>query len=286
MPKPKFRFRAFTALIVLWSFVIETVSGIVLYVVPPGRIAYWTNWKLWGMTKDDWAALHTIFGYVFLIFAVVHILYNWKPILSYIKKKVRTGLKARLELTTSLVISLVVTIATLAGLPPFSTVMDIGENLRYSWQESQREPFMAHAELLSFTEFANQIGVSEARAQEILGGRGIVVDDPEDVLKDIAARNDVSPSELYEIVLADLTPEEQEQAEKARPLPSGSTGAGYGWKSLQELSREMQIPMEKIQDYLRSRGIEAKPEDIIRDLAEKHGLKAYQLVNELQELRD
>jgi len=93
MEKKKFKFRAFTALIMLWSLIIETVSGVVLYIVPPGRIAHWTNWELWSLNKEGWEAIHTIFGYLFLIFACIHIYYNWKSILNYVRKRLKLVLE-------------------------------------------------------------------------------------------------------------------------------------------------------------------------------------------------
>ncbi|MBE0460642.1 MAG: DUF4405 domain-containing protein, partial [Candidatus Aminicenantes bacterium] len=63
------KFRAFISLSILWSFLVEAISGIVLYITPVGRVANWTNWKFLGLTKQNWEAIHTIFGYVFLLFA-------------------------------------------------------------------------------------------------------------------------------------------------------------------------------------------------------------------------
>ncbi len=288
MSKVKFRFRAFTALIMLWSFILETVSGIVLYVVPPGRIAHWTNWKLWGMTKEDWAAVHTILGYVFLIFAVIHIIYNWKPILNYIRKKIHLGLRARRELAVSLLLTLVVTAATLAGIPPFSTVMDIGESLRYAWEDSRSEPFMAHAELLSFEGFATEIGVPLERAHAILNSKGIEVPDPTLTVKDIAEVARVSPSSLYDIISSGLAPEERDRLPEQKSSAGSAAGAGggYGWKTLRQLSQDLQIPLEEIMEFLQTKGIAAEPDEVIRDVAEKHGIKAFELVRELRERKD
>jgi len=128
--KKRFNFRSFTALVIFWSFIMETISGVVLYIVPPGRVANWTNWKLLGLTKDAWGAVHTIFGLVFLIFALIHIYKNWKPLLNYMKTKIKAGLKARQELAVSLLLTLVVGVATVAGVPPFSSIMDWGEKIK------------------------------------------------------------------------------------------------------------------------------------------------------------
>ncbi len=284
MNHTKFKFRVFTALIMLWSFVLESITGIVLYIVPPGRIAHWTNWKLWGMTKEDWGALHTIFGYIFLIFAVWHIIYNGKPILNYIRIKVKSGLKARKEMMVSVALTLLFTIATLGGIPPFSTIMDVGESLRSSWEESRQEPFMAHAELLTFEEFVKQIKVPKEKALQILKTQGISVTDTDRSIQELAKENNVSPSQIHQLILDGLAPEEKEIARKA-PTKSGA-GGGYGWKTIRDLSSDLGIPIQEILDFLKAKGISAGPDDVIRDIAEKNGIKAYDLVRELREHKD
>ncbi len=284
MTHTKFKFRAFTALIIFWSFILETITGIVLYIVPPGRIAHWTNWKLWGLTKEDWGALHTIFGYIFLIFAVWHIIYNGKPILNYIRIKVKSGLKARKEMMVSMGLTLLFTVATLAGIPPFSTIMDVGESLRSSWEESLQEPFMAHAELLTFEEFVKQINVPQEKALQILKTQGISITDTELSIQELAKEHSVSPSQIHQRILDGLAPKEKESARKA-PAKSGA-GGGYGWKTIRDLSTDLEIPVQEILDFLKTKGISAGPDEVIRDIAEKNGIKAYDLVQELREHKD
>lgn len=286
MTDTKFKFRAFTALIMFWSFVLETISGIVLYIVPPGRIANWTNWKLWGLTKHEWGALHTIFGYVFLIFAVWHVTYNWKPILNYIRRKVKSGLKARKEMIVSVALTLLFTIATLAGIPPFSTIMDVGESLKSSWEESRQEPFMAHAELLTFKEFVSQINVPLDKAVQVLSTQGITMTDPEIIIQELAKEHNMSPSQIHQLILDGLAPEEKEIAKKVQSKSGAGAGGGYGWKTIRDLSGDLEMPVQDILDFLKAKGITASPDDVIRDIAEENGLKAYDLVRELRESKD
>ena len=52
MALKKFNFRALTSLTLLWMFLALLVSGVVLYIAPPGRIAHWTDWALLGLTKE------------------------------------------------------------------------------------------------------------------------------------------------------------------------------------------------------------------------------------------
>ncbi|MGD9344217.1 MAG: DUF4405 domain-containing protein [Candidatus Aminicenantes bacterium] len=282
MEKRKFRFRSFTALMILWSFVLETVSGLVLYIVPPGRIAHWTNWKLWGYTKEEWAAIHTIFGYVFLIFALVHIYYNWKPILNYIRSKVKAGLRMRAELAVSLLITLVVFVATVVSLPPFSTVMDIGESFKNSWEESQNEPFVPHAELMRFDEFVEEIGISDEQAFQTLESAGITVRERKEIIKEIAEENGVAPSEIHDILVKSLSKEEKEKLLKtAKPQSRG----GFGAMSLEQVAGEINMSVEDAIAILGSKGITAKKEDSIRTIAMNCGKRPFEIVNILRDAK-
>ncbi len=286
MKKNKFKFRAFTALIVLWSFIIENVTGIVLYIVPPGRIAHWTNWKLLGFTKEQWAALHTIFGYIFLIFAVIHIYYNWKPILNYIKKKVKAGIRMRTELTVSLVLTILVFIATAISLPPFSTVMDFGTKMKNSWEESSQEPFVPHAEEMSLKDFIGQIGISKEEALKALEKKGIQLQDTSASIKDIAVDNNTSPVALYEILKSELPTEAKEKFDSLTTQKKQTRGGGYGWKTLENLAQDLNIPIQDIMEFLQSKGIDAQKEEVIRNVAEKNGITPYELVEMIQKIKE
>ena len=57
----------------------------ILYIVPQGRVAYWADWKFWGLTKTDWGNIHINLGLLFLIALFIHIYYNWKPLINYLQ---------------------------------------------------------------------------------------------------------------------------------------------------------------------------------------------------------
>ncbi len=65
--------RALTAFIVTWAFAVAIVTGIVLYVVPQGRVAYWTDWHLISLAKDVWSNIHIVFGAIFIVSGVLHL---------------------------------------------------------------------------------------------------------------------------------------------------------------------------------------------------------------------
>ena len=82
-------FRRITSLTALLSFILLVITIIVLYIVPQGRVAYWSDWRLGGLTKEQWGNIHINIGLLFLLSIFLHIYYNWKPLISYLKNKAR-----------------------------------------------------------------------------------------------------------------------------------------------------------------------------------------------------
>lgn len=83
------KIRKITSLTALLAFLVMLLTSVVLYVVPQGRVAYWADWRLWGLTKTDWGNLHIVLGFLFLITLGLHIYDNWKPMISYLKNKLK-----------------------------------------------------------------------------------------------------------------------------------------------------------------------------------------------------
>jgi len=198
--RKRFSIRGFTSFTLTLMFVVMALSGIVLYIVPPGRVAYWINWKLVGLTKENWAAVHTIFSYLFVIVALIHLYFNWTIFKGYLISRVEKGLRMKKELSAAIIITLAVFIGTLFELPPFGTTMDIGESLKESWEEGQPVAPAPHTELKTLEEVVEEFGMRLDRVLDKLERNGVKVTDTSKTLKDIAADNGISPSELYEII--------------------------------------------------------------------------------------
>jgi succinate dehydrogenase hydrophobic anchor subunit len=94
--------RGFTSVASAVCFVALAVTGGVLFVTPPGRVAHWTGWRLLGLTKDQWGALHIWFALLFLIASGFHIWLNWRPLLSYFKSRLTRRFALRREWTLAL----------------------------------------------------------------------------------------------------------------------------------------------------------------------------------------
>ena len=77
------KLRKITSLTALLAFILMLLTSIILYIVPQGRIAYWSDWRLFGLSKTDWGNLHINLGFLFLIAIGLHVYYNWKPLMAY-----------------------------------------------------------------------------------------------------------------------------------------------------------------------------------------------------------
>lgn len=251
----------------------DTVSGIVLYVAPPGRIANWTNWTVWGLNKEEWVAIHTIFGYLLLIIIVLHLYYNWKIFINFIWDKIRKALNLRRELLAATFINLVIFMGSVWNVPPFSTIMYLGESAKSGWEESQAEIPIAHAELMRLEEFSALIRVPLDQTLRALKSKGFNVQNAQQTLGEIAKANKTSPDKLYEAIkLSDLK----------LVIPKTVKGTGLGRKTLEMISSEKGLSLDDVLSRLKKKGIEAKSKDKLNDIANKQGKTPLEIMNILE----
>jgi hypothetical protein len=111
--------RRITSLTALLSFVLLTITVVVLYIVPQGRVAYWADWHLWGLTKTDWGNVHINLGILFLVTLLVHVYYNWKPLINYLKDKTKKIKVFSPEFNAALVITIVFVVGHLFDVTTF-----------------------------------------------------------------------------------------------------------------------------------------------------------------------
>ena len=133
----------------LISFVLCILTSVILYIVPHGRIAYWADWRLWGLSKTQWSDLHLNLGILLLLAGFFHIYYNWKPITSYLKNRVKHIRVFTANFNIALLFTLLFAIGTLFEIPPMSTIVDFGESIKDAAAVKYGEPPYGHAELSS-----------------------------------------------------------------------------------------------------------------------------------------
>ncbi len=213
-----FNFRALTSLFLVLSGLILLVSGIALYIAPIGRVAHTINWTFLRLGKDEWEALHTVFGFIALPFAVYHLVLNWRPLCHYIASKTRRVWGLKREVVVTLLLTALIFAGTLANVPPFSSIVDLGERLGNSWttevgegqgssqegyyeREAERSEEHELAPLgwgrMTVQEACEALGVPLTTGLERLQAHGVTAS-PEDRLSEIAGQVGYGPPTIAE----------------------------------------------------------------------------------------
>ena len=269
----KFNKKAFFSFLTVFIWLILIVTGIVLYFSPPGRIAHWVEWRFLGLTKENWQAIHTLFSFTFIIVGAFHLYFNWVVFWNYLKSKVQTGIKMQRELIVSSVLILMMFLLIILEIPPFQTVMDIGEDLSNSWSNPQTEPPIPHAELLTLPEFARQTRQDFQQLNHQLRMAGIRQVDSFITIKDIAEENDLTPQELLEKII-------NSAGKESTYYP------GYGRKTISEISISLNLDENLVMERLHKNNIQFEKTEILKDIAERYDLKPVDLVNIITEERE
>jgi hypothetical protein len=195
----KIFWRSYVSFSLFLSFLAITITGIVLYVAPPGRIARWTDWHMLGFNRGQWEELHTLFSWLFIVLGLFHLLmFNWKLFFSYIRTRISSGLNRRKEMALALATFIVIGGMTLAKLPPVYSVMEFGNSVSAIWAEKRGAPPIPHAEEMTFAELS--IELLDTDPEEVaarLREAGFKVSDVTAGFDVVAIQNDMSSAELF-----------------------------------------------------------------------------------------
>lgn len=246
-------------------FVIMLVTGIILFLTPQGRIANWADWRLLGMSKTDWGNIHINTGILFLLTGLLHIYYNWKPIVNYLKNKTRKVTVFTPDFNVALVIVVLTVLGSYFMFPPFSTVLDYNEELKADAAIKYGDPPYGHAELTPLRSFAKKMNFDLDESLARLQAAGIQVEDSGQQLLDIAARNGVSPQQVYLAMKPE--PLKTAAASNAKPLPLEHP-TGLGRQTLAVFCETYGLDTRQIAEGLRHRGIAAEPEMNFKEIGE------------------
>jgi hypothetical protein len=268
----KFSWRAFISFGLTWAMLIVFLSGIMLYVAPPGRYAHWVNWTIWGYSKGEWQAIHTLFSLAFVILSVLHLIWiNWKSFVSYLKSKKQKGFIKTREFSFSLILVLVVFLGTVFSIPPFKNVVDLGEGLTNSWEKTEERAPVPHAEILTLAELTEQLHFEsvDQLTRKLDNNKIGYKDVHTQTLQEIADANDNTPMGIYEII--------------SKTAANRGQGMGVGRKTIEDFSNELDKSTDEIIRILKENNIAAKAGQTLRTIGENNNLPprdVYKLISQ------
>ncbi len=245
------------------SFILLVLTSIILYIVPHGRVAYWADWHLWGLTKGQWGNLHINLGFLFLFAGLLHMYYNWAVITAYMKNRAKEIKVFTPSFNVALLLTLVIGVGTYFEVPPMSSVINLSESIKNAASEKYGEPPYGHAELSSLKLFTKKQGLDLNQAIELLKKEDIQFKDSKDTLATIAKDNKLSPQEVYTIIKPAAA---KKTAEGTISFPD-SPMTGFGNKTIAEVCSEFNLMFRVIQSGLAKKGVKVEAEMTIKEIA-------------------
>lgn len=292
-----FSWRAFTTFSMVLVGLFLAVSGLIMFVAPAGRVANWTGWNVLGLTKHEWTDLHAVFAILFITASVLHLYFNWKVLLHYLRNKVRKSLNRGRELATATLLGTLILIGTLAGVPPFSTVLSIGSTVAARWEQGASAAPIPHAEALTLSEYAAVMGLETPALMERMTEAGLTAESSGMTVAQAATRNNLTPQALQATLGLKAVPGSALSrvaggtcgSEHTSPAPAQGTvvaaatygqgsGYGYGQMTVSDLCLRLDMPLETALDKLADAGISATGGSNLRALADSHGKRPGELV--------
>jgi len=266
--------RAFISLSSLASFILLLFTGIILYIEPHGRVAYWMKWEFLGLQKDQWGNIHILSGLLFIVAGGFHLYYNWKPLIKYLGGKIETAFRYKRELVISCLIFLWVVVSGTWSLPPLIYVTDLGETIKNSWVTSpQLEPPFGHAERVSLKTFCKKQRIPLDRAMAELRKAGFKLNNPDNTLVEIADSKGTSGMGVYEVIKK-LEPKPEAMKPGAvwtsANIEEIFADTGVGRKSIGQIIKEHQLDHKTAYQRLKEMGIKAKDDDKVKELADRY----------------
>ena len=204
---------------------------------------------------------------------------NWRPLISYLKDRVTRVFRMRREWVGATVISILICALTILAVPPFQSVMDLGESIKDGWETRllKGSDILPHTENFTLKEFSHNYRVPEAELRNALTELGAKELPAEITIGDLAESLKITPLQLYQRIMKQVKPS---------PADVGATdppATGTGRLTVTQVAERVGITTKLALERLSRHGINAAPDAALRnlgELAEKTPLEIYRIIAE------
>lgn len=256
----------------LVSFVLLILNSIVLYIVPEGRVAYWADWRFWGLTKTEWGDQHVTIGFLFLLAGFLHLFYNWAAVKSYLKNRAKEIKIFTMPFNIGLLLTALVAGMTYFHVPPVSLVLQLGSHFKVAGAEKYGEPPYGHAERSSLKMFSQKEGIDLEKALTLLKQQGLQVSKDEETLLAIAKNNNLTPQQVFKVIQpAKKNVVVAAKDKNAAPTFPDMPTPGFGRKTLENICAELQIDYVAVVKGLQAKGLRIEDGKTVHEIATANG---------------
>lgn len=269
--------RKTTSLTTLISFILLLFTSFILYVTPQGKIAFWANWKMLGLGKEEWGALHTNLGFLFIVAGILHTVLNWKAIVTYMQNKTQQLKVFTGDFNAALGICAVITLFTMLEWQPVHGIQILNHALKDHAAEKYGEPPYGHAEASSLQSFCKRTGLNAKEAAEKLKAAGLKAVSGEATVAEIAAANNMTPQQVYNII-------KPEPAQDGATLPD-HPNPGFGRLTMTQVCDTYGLDLESTITDLKEAGINASADAKMKEIADQNSTEPSAIYEAIQELQ-
>ena len=212
--RKKFRIKVFVSFTLALSFVMSSVSGVLLYLRPEGSLAAWTGWSILGLDKKQWEGMHSVSVLIFLLSSIFHIVYNWKVFVSYFRNKKKGRIFADFfssvrEFSAAVLLVGIIFSGFLTGWSPFQWITNLRSEFKDGFPSVAVQPPAPDADKMTMAEISALLGVQKDRFLDAVFRSGIRMEGLEQTLTDVSLKNNLTPEEIFSRLKTKL----------AQPLP-------------------------------------------------------------------
>jgi len=276
--------RGLVSFLTLFGFLVMSLTGLVLYVMPAGRVAYWINWKMIGLSKDGWGNIHILSSVLFIVAGGFHIGLNWKSLMNYFRDKIRKTVRLRRELIISSILALWIVVGSIWPFPPLSYLLDFNEWLKSTWlTQDEYEPPFGHAELMSLRVFCKKMDIDPDAAVRELKSNGIEFDSDKETLEEIGKSNDISPMSLYLFIkkFEPVPSADELKAYTAESVEVEFSGTGIGNRSLRSICEKVGLDTDTALARLAAADLAGDPDRTVKSIAESSDTQPIEIMKVL-----
>ncbi len=249
------------------SLAAVAVTGFALVIEPPAQVAAWASWSLLGLSKPQWDAAHLIMGLLCAASGAAAFVVNRAALGSFFKGAAGKVLEANKALAAAFVLTALVFLGTIAGLPPMAQIAGVTGFIKEQQTKTYGEPPFAHAEEFPLAELARRLGIPPDKALAALTAKNIRIESPDMTLKEIGVANGLAPGGVFAAVefAREMSGAPSERLPKDPP-------PGLGKRKISDICEEYELDIKAMIKKLAESGIAAAPAMTLKEVADANSL--------------
>ena len=198
MESSKNTFKKITSLTLFLSGIVLFINSLVICIGPPTHVAHFSDWRVLGLTKCQWNAIHIMSGMLFIIAMFFHIYFNWKTMISYMKNKKNKSLFSTRAFIVSFLLTAYVCTGAVLELPPMGQFINWLRSVKISYVQKYGAPPYGGAEAAPLKIIAGYMGWNPDKCIETLRQKGFIVESLDQSIKSIGENNNLSTGAVLE----------------------------------------------------------------------------------------